>query len=379
MTGDKVIATNTSSARPARELRCALVGCGTISRRYLSVYRDMPGVSVAVCIDIDLARASLAAAMLNGDQSSMPVLATNDFAAALADEIDVVVISTPNHLHREQAVAALERGKHVLLQKPLASTMTDALEIQAAAKKAKGSAGMYMSYFDQPIVHDLRAMSRAGWFGSITQIHASLMHLGGLAWSREAMDGRCFWRRSIEQTGGGAFIQLAVHYLRIARWVLDEPVVRVSGYAANLHCPGLEGEDTAVAIVEFESGCMACLNVSWCAKGEELSIHGTEGSLTYLDNKQVKMQSVYNFNGHALHYRGPAVQMIECDQVLIGDARQPFNQHRTFLEDLQAGRRPFITIDAGVQDMAVVAAFYESVRRRSAVSPVQNLEAISED
>jgi predicted dehydrogenase len=350
-----------------RPLRCAFVGCSDFSRRYLSVYRDTPGVSADVCVDIDLDRARLATAILREGHAETQPYATDDFQAALAEEIDVVVINTPNDLHREQAVAALERGKHVLLQKPLASTLVDALAIQAAAKRSTGSAGIYMSYFDHPIVHDLRAMARAGWFGSITQIHARLMHSGGLLWSQEAVVGKPSWRASTRRTGGGAFIQLAVHYLRIANWILDDSVVRISGFAANLRCPGLEGEDTGAAVIEFGNGCLATLNVSWCARGEELSVHGTEGSLTYLDNKLLTLCSRHNFQGHIVDYTGPAMQSIECDEVLIEDATQPFNQHRRFLEDIREGRQPLVTIDAGVQDLAVTAAFYESVRNGKVV------------
>jgi predicted dehydrogenase len=352
-----------------RPLRCAFVGCSDFSRRYLSVYRDTPGVNVEVCVDVDLERARLATEILRKGHADKAAHVSHDFQAALVDEIDVVVINTPNDLHREQAVAALERGKHVLLQKPLAATLTDALEIQAAANKSSGSAGIYMSYFDDPIVHDLRAMARAGWFGSITQIHARLMHSGGLAWSQEAVIGNPSWRSSARQTGGGAFIQLAVHYLRIASWILDDSVDRIFGVAGNLHCPGLEGEDTGAAVIEFGDGCLATLNVSWCARGEELSLHGTDGSFTYLDNRLVTLRSQHNFRGHIVDYTGPAVQSIESDQVRIGDATQPFNQHRRFLEDIRAGRQPMVSIDAGVEDMAVTAAFYESVRNGRMVEP----------
>ena len=96
-------------------------------------------------------------------------------------------------------------------------------------------------------------------------------------------------------------------------------------------------------------------------------MHGTEGSLTYLDNKLLTLCSRHNFQGHIVDYTGPAMQSIECDEVLIEDATQPFNQHRRFLEDIRAGKQPMVTIDAGVQDLAVTAAFYESVRNGKVV------------
>jgi predicted dehydrogenase len=137
-----------------------------------------------------------------------------------------------------------------------------------------------MSYFDHPIVHDLRAIARAGRFGSITQIHGRLMHSGGLLWSQEAVVGKPSWRASSRRTGGGAFIPLAVHYLRIANWILDDSDVRIFGFAANLHCPGLEGEDTGAAVIEFGNGRSSHAQCKLVRRGEGLSLHGTEGSLT---------------------------------------------------------------------------------------------------
>jgi predicted dehydrogenase len=77
-------------------------------------------VRVVCCIDADLAVARQAA------QQFAQAQASSDFNAALAPEIDAVVIGTPNHLHRPQAIAAIDAGKHVLLQKPVAANLADA-------------------------------------------------------------------------------------------------------------------------------------------------------------------------------------------------------------------------------------------------------------
>src|SRR5436305_14528870 len=97
-----------------------MVGCGGMAGHYLGVYRDLDWVRVQVCVDVDRATSENAAQLL-----SSPV-AASDFERALADNVDAVIINTPNHLHREQAVAAISRGKHVLLQKPVAANLPDA-------------------------------------------------------------------------------------------------------------------------------------------------------------------------------------------------------------------------------------------------------------
>src|SRR5262249_6909204 len=145
------------------QLQCAFVGCGGVAERYWPIYRSLDFVQVRLCVDIDLPMAARAAAYFQKD--NVETVATADFHAALEPGIDVVVLNTPNHLHRAQAVAALAAGKHVLLQKPIAATLDDAVAIVDAAVHARGRCGIYMSYLDQPLMHDLARMLREGWFG----------------------------------------------------------------------------------------------------------------------------------------------------------------------------------------------------------------------
>ncbi|HJZ97101.1 MAG TPA: Gfo/Idh/MocA family oxidoreductase, partial [Candidatus Solibacter sp.] len=246
-------------------IRVSFVGCGGMAAHYLPVYQQLDWVRLVNLID--------------------PAIPDSpDFSAALGGDVDAVIINTPNHLHRPQAVAAIEAGKHVLLQKPVAPAVTDAEAIAAAAARSSKTVGLYMSYFDQPLVHDLRDLIAAGRFGNVVHCYARLMHKGGMMWSDEALKGNPNWRGRVAETGGGCFIQLAVHYLHIFEWVTEATVVRASGFKRNLHCPGLEGEDLAVAVFEFDSGAMATIDTAWCTNGEELAIHGTEGRIVYRDN-----------------------------------------------------------------------------------------------
>ena len=133
-----------------------MVGCGGMAQHYLSVYRDLPWVQVRACVDIDLEQAERAAQLVAADRAS------NDFTTALSVDVEAVIINTPNHLHREQAVAAMNAGKHILLQKPLAAHLSDAEAIAEAADRSGVISGLYMSYFDQPLIHDLRDMIADG-------------------------------------------------------------------------------------------------------------------------------------------------------------------------------------------------------------------------
>ena len=365
--------------------RIAFVGCGGVADHYLSVYREIDFAEVRVCIDSDPGRAEQAAFTLAANLGKPQPRIAADFSAALEDDIDLVVINTPNHLHREQTLAAFDAGKHVLLQKPVAANLADAAAIAHAAEAAKlrgAVSGLYLSYFDQPLMHDLRTMIRAGWFGHIAHLYARLMHRGGLAVSRQVLSGQANWRASLAQTGGGCFIQLAVHYIHLFKWMMDARVVRVTAMAKNLNCPGIEGEDLACAILEFSSGALATLDMAWNTAGEQLSIHGTRGGMEYIGNRTLMLDSsAGEFAGHVIRYSGESSQTTPgapgasaTQQVStvtapsLGAWQNPFNQHRLFLEALRDHREPFVSIAAGVDDLRVVAAVYESARIGQAIS-----------
>lgn len=363
------------------ELRVAFVGCGKVAGEYLSVYRDLDWVRVVTCIDTRAEAAEAAAAMIGqGDRSARPKV-TADYVAALAPEVDVVVINTPNHLHHAQALAALEAGKHLLLQKPVAPTVEEAEEISRAAARASGISGLYMSYFDQPLLHDLKDMISAGWFGNVGHYYARLMHRWGHHWSRQSgeldADGEGSWRASATQTGGGCFVQLAVHYLHLLEWMSGERMARVMAMVKNLLSPRIEGEDLATALLEFESGAVATLDMAWSFHGEQLSIHGAEGSAEYINNHTLILESKGEaFKGRVVNYEAPppalalsgterTFEVIPPDK---GDHTNPLNQHRAFLEAVRDGAEPFVSISSGVRDLRIVAAAYESARRGCAVA-----------
>lgn len=361
------------------KLNVALVGSGGITGHYLSVYRDLDFVEVVVCMDAQTSAAESAADFLSQGEGAKKPLITTDFADALNAQVDVVVINTPNHVHHAQAIPALAAGKHVLLQKPVAPTVREAVEIAEAASHSQGLSGLYMSYFEQPLLHDLKAMKTAGFFGDVSHYYARLMHRWGMLRSQQALENGRTWRETTAQTGGGCFIQLAVHFIHILSWVSGERVVRATAVTKNLRCPGIEGEDIAAAILEFESGALATLDMGWNCYGEQLSIHGTSGSAEYINNRVVILESkTHAFKGRVFDYtpstaaRFPEVQgaeqTLEITPPAMNDHNNPLNQHRVFLEAVRDGAEPFVPIASGVEDLRVVAAVYESARRGYAVS-----------
>jgi predicted dehydrogenase len=337
-----------------RKLNVCFVGCGGIAAKYFSVYRDLDFVRVISCVGGGMESALRGAAELPG------AIATTDFRAALAPEVDAVVLNTPNVLHRDQAIAAIEAGKHVLLQKPVAANLADAAAVAEAAEKSTRTIGMYLSYFDQPLIHDLRDMADQGWFGDIVHFYGRLMHRGGMEWSREALAGKPNWRSSLEQTGGGCFLMLGVHFIHTFQWISRSKIVNVRGFTKNLHSPAVAGEDLACAVMQLDSGAMITLDMAWCSENELLSIHGTNGRVDYHNNRTLTLASTAGpFSGRVIGSTGEPQQM-EIAAPEYGDASNPLNQHRAFLEAARDGRPAPVSIRSGVEDMRIVFKLYQS-------------------
>ena len=353
------------------QLNVSFVGCGGMAAHYLGVYRDLDWVRVTSCVDVNPDSAQRAAETFT---RYLP-LATTDFAVALAPDVDAVIISTPNSQHASQAIAAIEAGKHVLLQKPVAATVEDAEAIARAAAGSTKTVGLYMSYFDQPLIHDLRNVIPTGALGEVVHCYARLMHRGGMMWSKEALEGRPTWRGSVAETGGGCFIQLEVHFVHVFEWITRSRVIAATAMTNRLHCPGIEGEDVACAVLRLDTGALVTLDMAWCADGEEIAIHGTGGSVHYRSNRWLAVSLNRSFQGRVIDYSVEATevrqafggpmgqeQITEVIPPAFGDAGNRLNQHRVFLEAARYSMGAPVSIESGVHDMRVVQAVYESAR-----------------
>jgi predicted dehydrogenase len=337
-------------------LKVALVGCGGVARRYRKAYAHLSDVHVALTVDINEAEARQAAQDVGAPRHS------TCFEDALAAQIDAVVLSTPNHLHAEQTIAALDAGKHVLLQKPMAPTVRECDAILEAQSRSHTTVGIYMNLLDHPLFHDLRRMVHEGYLGKVALFSARLAHRGGLQWP--GVDRN--WRASRSRTGGGCFIQLGVHYQHLMRLLLDTTVTRVQAFSRNVACPHLEGDDLTLAQYELANGALGDIQTAWCVQEEHVSLLGTKGSIHYRENRRIEYTGEGGpFQGEALTLRGDGTPEVieECLSPEWDDTGNAHNQHRRFFEAIMAGRTPEVTGEEGREDMRLVQACYQSAEQ----------------
>ena len=334
------------------EVRAALIGCGGVARHYRHRYAQIPGVRLAAVIDIDPELAENTARELGAERWS------TDFSEALKGDIHAAVISTPNHLHAEQATAVLKAGKHLLLQKPIARTVAEAETIVETAKQAEVKSGVYMSMRENPLFQDIKQLVSTGHLGEVTSVYCR----GG---GRGGLNAKPSWRTSLEKTGGGAFIQKTIHFVNLAQWILKDRIVSVSAYSKNLLCTAIGGDDTTTAACEFRSGRLGTLEASYCADPHIFALYGTKGFVTVTNTVKLDIKLDSSFEGEIIRYEKPGQLLSETFDVsmaALGRKENPHDQHAAYMNAVLSGGPVPVPLTEGLQDMKVVEAVYKSAR-----------------
>jgi predicted dehydrogenase len=343
-----------------QKIRVGVVGCGGEAMLYLEDYFLTGIAGVTIVQDIDAAKAQRCA-----EKFGVPRW-TTDLQEVLASDVDVVDISTPNHLHASQTVAALEAGKHVLVQKPMAPTVEDCEAMIAAARKANRKLGLCMTALNDPLNHEIKQMIRSGFFGRISSVRTRNAHRGGLFMKPKEQH----WRGSVEKTGGGSFIQLAIHGINLVQWLLESEIIRVAAFSKNLMCQDrLEGDDVTNAIGEFANGIQATMESSYCAGGGVIEIHGSEGYLIRQPD-DIILKSTQHFAGELLACAGQNLE-VRVSTASLKDKTEKlmtkYNQHQLFVRAVAEGQPPPVPGEVGLRDVKIVKAVYAAAKEKRTV------------
>lgn len=229
-------------------MRIGVVGAGTIGRVRIRSIRENPQTELVAVFDVSQDAARSAA-----DGTHARVF--TDLVAFLDHDMDAVVVSTPPHFHEEAARGALERGRHVLCEKPLSNTVEAAARIVDAAVKADRvlAVGFNLRYY--PFVKFLRAALDGGSIGRIDHVRVFGGHDG-------LRNFRADWQYKAPESGGGAMMDIGIHMTDLARYVLGE-VTSVYGFMSEAlwRVPG--SEDNAVAVFLSPDGIPATYEATW--------------------------------------------------------------------------------------------------------------------
>lgn len=217
----------------------AVVGAGEFGARYLQALRAVAGVHVRCICDRDAARAQAAAA----DHPSATV-ATDVEQVCCDDQIDAVIVVTPEGAHRAVAEPVLRAGKHVIVEKPLATTEEDALAMLKAAEESKVL--LMTSFLLRFDYRYAQLKQRLGEIGQVRNVYAY----------------RNFDRSLFElYSRTHSFIENAIHDIDLVLWYVQSTVKNAHGFCRNTL--GRENPDINWGVLEFQNGAIATIQTSW--------------------------------------------------------------------------------------------------------------------
>ena len=202
--------------------------------------------------------------------------AAASYEEILADEsIQAVLNTTPNNAHLETARAAAEAGKHVFLDKPIANSVAEGMEITRACREAGVVLSVGYQRRRESHFRWIKSEIDAGRFGRLVQAE------GNISRDRLGKIDLSSWRYRADGMPGGVMLQIGIHYTDVLEYLLG-PIVAVSGRFVRLVLPG-DNPDVASLVLEHENGALSTLNASYASASEYylMNIYGKEASAYY--------------------------------------------------------------------------------------------------
>jgi predicted dehydrogenase len=288
----------------SKPFKVAFIGAGGIAGAHASNYKKIEGVELIAAADVHEAG-------LTKFKENQGVLRTyTDFKEMLAKEteVDAVSVCTPNGLHAANAIAALEAGKHVMVEKPMAMTTAECNAMVDAAKKAKKNLVVGFQWRFDPRTQLIRSHVASGAFGKIMHVRCQALRRRGIPnWG-------VFGRKDLQ--GGGPMIDIGVHVIEMAHFAMGSPKpVAASGntwtYLGNKAMEATCGwpnwdyktytvEDLAVGLIRFENGATLSIEASFAAHIEKdvwnFTMMGEKGGANWENANVFHDQNGYMFN-----------------------------------------------------------------------------------
>jgi predicted dehydrogenase len=272
-------------------LRVGVIGLG-MGRHHIAGYQGHPGARVVAIADMN-------AALLQemGDKYGVANRYTSAEEMLRREQLDVVSVVTPNKFHKELTLAAFKAGCHVLCEKPMAMSAGEGREMLAAAEKAGKRLMINFSYRFTEQSMALKAQVDSGILGDV--------YFGRTVWHRRrGLPGFGGWFGQKALSGGGPLIDLGVHRLDLALWLMGYPQpVWVLGSTYNpigsdlarKQNKAFDVEDLAVGLIKFANGATLAVEASWAANIKESELMETRLYGTQAGLVQRNLEETYKF------------------------------------------------------------------------------------
>jgi UDP-N-acetylglucosamine 3-dehydrogenase len=330
------------------KIKVGVIGCGSIAKhRHLPEYTRNEEVEIVAVCDIVEDR-------VNEFASQYDAKAYTNFEELLADpNIDAVSVCTPNYLHAPISIAALNAGKHVLCEKPMATSREEAEKmIEAANRNGKKLMIAHNQRF-VPSHQKARQLIENGEVGKIYSFRTAFGHGGPEGWSA---DGKDSWFFKKDEAFIGAMGDLGVHKTDLMRFLLGEEFVEVAAFIETSAKENTTVDDTAVCVLKSESGIIGTLAASWSYVSKEDNstiIYGEKAILRLEDDPNYSLIVQYK-NGEIVKYELGAIQTNESG----GQKNSKVINY--FVESIVKDIDPPVTGEEGMKSLQVVLSALES-------------------
>jgi predicted dehydrogenase len=334
-------------------LRVAIVGCG-VGKEHAAAYQRLSErfELLAIC-DLDMARARDLA-----HTCGAPRVATDLAALCRMDDLDVIDLCTPPHLHFDQIRQVLAAGKHAICEKPLVSSIEQVDQLIAAEAR---SGRRVMPIFQYRFGHGLQKLKLLVEQGLAGPAYLATVEV---AWRRRAEYYAVPWRRMWRESGGGALLGLAIHAIDMLTYILG-PVKSIFARTTTRVNP-IEVEDCAAVTFEMADGALATLGVT---VGSAVQI--TRHRFCFSDFTAESNTRPYSSSGEPWTFTGDtpdSTARIEAALARFTPQPEGFEgQFQRFYDALQHGAEPPVTLADARTTIELITAMYISARAGQAV------------
>jgi predicted dehydrogenase len=374
-----------ASAKP-RQWKFAVVGTGARSRgSHLPILRDyFPEIEVVALCDItpENLHAGVAA-------YGKPVAAYSDYNKMLAEhpELDAVVVVVPNFLHAPVTIAALEAGKHVLTEKPIATHMADATKMIETAMKQQRilEVGFEMRY--SLLFHRMADLLQQDAIGDVELVFAALFRGDWNPKSWKYTDPRTGvstnWR-FLTYTAGCSLMEDGIHELDVIHWLAGARPKLIQAQGGNNVYRDRETIDNAGVLIEFSNQIRCNFGFSLFTPGSPdgliMRFYGSRGEMTYRRERNSQFVFINSYHGKSetveVPYSQPGEEEVWND-LLARNGSNPmandneistYRLHRAFVKSLETGEPPFANGEVGRDAIHIALAAEHSLRNGQIVA-----------
>ena len=339
--------------------RIGIIGCGKIAQvRHIPEYAENPYAELAGFYDLNTQRAAELATQYGGK-------AYESAEAMLADPaIDAVSVCVANHAHAPITIAALKAGKHVLCEKPMATTLEECEEMVKTAHEA----GKFLMIGHNQRLAKAHAVAKElidqGMIGRIITFRTTFGHGGPETWSVDP--GKNTWFFDKNKAAMGAMADLGIHKTDLIQFLTGQHVVRTTARVVTLDKKDASGQligvdDNAICIYEMSGGTMGTMTASW-------TYYGAEDNSTILYGEKGIMR-IYDDPAHSIVVKldDGTEKVYDVEQIQTNDNQTKSGVIDLWMNCLETNTPPEISGEEALYAMRAVFASLESAKAGTAV------------